>query len=916
MEKIVLIDGHSILNRAFYGVPPLTNAKGQHTNAVYGFLNILFKILGEENPQYLAVAFDMHAPTFRHEMYKEYKGTRKPMPEELREQVPMIKEVLQAMGVQIVQMEGLEADDILGTIAKRSEKEGMEVSLVSGDRDLLQIASEHIKIRIPKTKGGKTEIEDYYAKDVETAYKVTPKQFIELKALMGDTADNIPGVPKVGEKTATELMTTYGSIENIYAHIEEISKKSIRESLSQNKDLADLSLALATIKTDADFDFTYDKAKLGNLFTPEAYTVFKQLSLKNFLSKFDEINQNTNVDIEKEISIIKITSRSEADKVFAELIKCEDAAFRIININKTDSGNFGESASGQMFFQLEEAKEVFVCVITLGTDKNVYFVEQGNDISKEYIIENFGKAVLKGGESRFSCFDIKTDYHNILNDTVEAGLSSKEIANSIFDCKIAAYLLNPLKNDYEVADVASEYLNITLQTWNELFGKMDCTTAYNTKKDDFISYISKEVYSLNMAKKILKDKLNETGMYSLYRNLEMPLSFVLYQMEKEGILVKPEELKAYGDALTDKISQLEHSIHETAGGEFNINSPKQLAEVLFEKMQLPGGKKTKTGYSTAADVLEKLAPDYPIIGEILEYRTLTKLKSTYAEGLSAYIEDDSRIHTNFNQTITATGRLSSTEPNLQNIPMRTELGRRIRKIFIPKDGCVFMDADYSQIELRVLAHMSGDEQLIEAYKMDEDIHRITASKVFKTPLEEVTDLQRRNAKAVNFGIVYGISSFGLSQDLSISTKEAKKYIDEYFKTYPGIKLFLDKLVTDAKNKGYCESMFGRRRPVPELKSSNFMQRSFGERVAMNSPIQGTAADIIKYAMVNVYDRLKREGLKSKLILQIHDELLIETHNDEVEEVRKVLSEEMQNACELAVRLEIDLHTGTDWYEAK
>ena len=396
MEKIVLIDGHSILNRAFYGVPPLTNAKGQHTNAVYGFLNILFKILGEENPQYLTVAFDMHAPTFRHEMYKEYKGTRKPMPEELREQVPMIKEVLQAMGVQIVQMEGLEADDILGTIAKRSEKEGMEVSLVSGDRDLLQIASENIKIRIPKTKGGKTEIEDYYAKDVETAYKVTPKQFIELKALMGDTADNIPGVPKVGEKTATELMTTYGSIENIYAHIEEISKKSIRESLSQNKDLADLSLALATIKTDADFDFTYDKAKLGNLFTPEAYTVFKQLSLKNFLSKFDEINQNTNVDIEKEISIIKITSRSESDKVFAELIKCEDAAFRIININKTDSGNFGESASGQMFFQLEEAKEVFVCVITLGTDKKVYFVEQGNDISKEYIIENFDVCRLGG----------------------------------------------------------------------------------------------------------------------------------------------------------------------------------------------------------------------------------------------------------------------------------------------------------------------------------------------------------------------------------------------------------------------------------------------------------------------------------------------------------------------------------------
>lgn len=916
MEKIVLIDGHSILNRAFYGVPPLTNAKGQHTNAVYGFLNILFKILNEENPQYLTVAFDLHAPTFRHEMYKEYKGTRKPMPEELREQVPMIKEVLQAMGVQIVSKEGLEADDIMGTIAKRSEKEGIEVSLVSGDRDLLQIASEHIKIRIPKTKGGKTEIEDYYAKDVEAAYKVTPHQFIELKALMGDTADNIPGVPKVGEKTATELMTTYGSIENIYAHIDEISKKSIRESLAANRDLADLSLELATIKTDADFDFSYEKAKLGNLFTPEAYTIFKQLSLKNFLNKFDEVNQNTSVDIEKEIQIVRINSKTNAEKIFSDMSKSKDAAFRIINIKGSSAGDFGATESGQMFLQFEEEKEHFVCAVTFDQNKNVYFIEAENDISKEYIIENLGNAITDNNESKFSCFDVKTEYGKLIAEDKIAALSSKQISNGLFDCKIAAYLLNPLKSDYEMADVASEYLNITLPTWNELFGKMDLTTAYNSKKDELISYVSKEVYALNMAKAVLKEKLEETGMYKLYRDLEMPLSFVLYDMEREGILVKPEELKAYGEALTGRIAELEKSIHETAGVEFNINSPKQLGEVLFEKMQLPGGKKTKTGYSTAADVLEKLAPENPIINEILEYRTLTKLKSTYADGLSAYIEDDDRIHTNFNQTITATGRLSSTEPNLQNIPMRTELGRRIRKIFVPKADCVFMDADYSQIELRVLAHMSGDEQLIEAYKMDEDIHRITASKVFNTPFEEVTDLQRRNAKAVNFGIVYGISSFGLSQDLSISTKEAKKYIEEYFKTYPGIKLFLDKMVSDAKKKGYCESMFGRRRPVPELKSSNFMQRSFGERVAMNSPIQGTAADIIKYAMINVYDALKEKGLKSKLILQIHDELLIETYNDEVEEVRTVLSNEMQNACELAVKLEIDLHTGSDWYEAK
>lgn len=919
MRKIVLIDGHSILNRAFYGVPMLTNSAGLHTNAVYGFLNILFKILDEENPDYLTVAFDVKAPTFRHEMYKEYKGTRKPMPQELHEQVPVMKEVLTAMGIQIVEKAGYEADDILGTIAKRSEKEGMEVSLVSGDRDLLQIASEHIKIRIPKTKGGKTEIEDYYANDVKNAYQVTPIQFIELKALMGDTADNIPGVPKVGEKTATELMTTYGSIEEIYAHIEEISKKSIRESLANNRELADLSKRLATIDTNADIDFSYEKAKLGILFTPEAYDIFKRLAFKNMLSRFE--NQGTGTqeaNLDKNITITEIKTKQDLEGIIQNAVKCGSAAIRFINIEEQNEGAYRANKDGQMFFQLEDSKAHFGCLIySKANDKTVYFVENGEAVRKNDILSQL-ELLLIAEHMTLGCFDVKKDYNSLLTERLENDIkcSSHEITKTLFDCKIAAYLINPLKNNYEIADIAGEYLGSTLKSWSEAFGKSDMQNAYTANKTELINHLAREAVVLGNAAEILAEALAQHGMAKLFRELEMPLTYVLYDMEREGILVKPEELKAYGEALTGRIDELEKNIHAAAGEPFNINSPKQLGEILFEKLKLPEGKKTKTGYSTAADVLEKLASEYPIVSDILEYRGLTKLKSTYADGLAAFIGQDSKIHTSFHQTITATGRLSSTEPNLQNIPMRMELGRRIRKVFVPQKGCIFMDADYSQIELRVLAHMSGDAQLIEAYQMDEDIHRITASKVFHTPFEEVTDLQRRNAKAVNFGIVYGISSFGLSQGLSISPKEAKVYIDEYFKTYPGIKGFLDKLVADAKKKGYCETMFGRRRPVPELKSSNFMQRSFGERVAMNSPIQGTAADIIKIAMVNVYDALKEKGLKSKLILQIHDELLIETRQEEVEAVREVLTNEMQNACSLAVKLETDLHTGTDWYEAK
>ena len=876
-EKIVLIDGHSILNRAFYGVPLLSNAKGLHTNAVYGFLNILFKILEEEKPEYLAVAFDVKAPTFRHEIYDAYKGTRKPMPQELHEQVPVLKDVLKAMGIEICEKAGLEADDILGTLAKRSEKEGLEISLVSGDRDLLQIASEHIKIRIPKTKGAKTEIEDYYAKDVQEKYSVTPHQFIELKALMGDTADNIPGVPKVGEKTAIALMTEYGSIEAIYENLEQISKKSIRESLRENRELADLSLVLATIKTDAEFAFSYETAKMHDLYTKEAYALFKELEFKNMLGRFGE--QKPADEVEK--NFICVTDLTEAEQVFAECEKAERVGFYLLQ----------DKTSG-------------LCGVGLCCKKETsWLIKCGGFLTEGYLA---GKLASLHEKTYLSGFFLKSAYPYLGDD--ETG--------RCFDIQLAVYLLNPLKNDYAIEDVANEHLGLMMPGYAECFGKKSMQEAAEQEEEKFISYGCYGAYTAFAAQEILQKKLEETGMEKLFSEIEMPLSYILYDMEKEGIHVEAEELHTYGEALTGRISELEESIHEKAGENFNINSPKQLGEILFEKLQLPGGKKTKTGYSTAADVLEKLAPEHPIVKEILEYRGLAKLKSTYADGLSAFIGNDGKIHTNFNQTITATGRISSTEPNLQNIPMRMELGRLIRKVFVPEEGNIFTDADYSQIELRILAHMSGDEQLIEAYHMDEDIHRITAAKVFHTPLEEVTDLQRRNAKAVNFGIVYGISSFGLSQDLSISRKEAEGYIKEYFATYPKVKEFLDKSVADAKEKGYVTTMFGRRRPIPELSSGNFMQRSFGERVAMNSPIQGTAADIIKIAMIRVYRALKAAGLRSRLILQIHDELLIETVKEEAGQVEQILREEMQRAAELSVELSVDLHTGSNWYEAK
>ena len=897
-EKLVLIDGHSILNRAFYGVPDLSNAQGLHTNAVYGFLNILFKLLDEEKPDYLTVAFDVKAPTFRHEIFKEYKGTRKPMPQELREQVPVLKDVLHAMGIKTMEQAGLEADDILGTLAKRAEKKGMDVSLVSGDRDLLQIATDKIKIRIPKTKGTRTEVEDYYASDVQEKYGVTPVGFIELKALMGDAADNIPGVPKVGEKTATELLKQFSTLDNLYEHVDEVTKKAVRESLIANKDLAYLSLTLATIDINSPVELDWEEARIKELFTPEAYELFARLEFKNMLGRFEHTAAGGNGLTEK----IRMTSEfGEAQSVFDRAGQAERCGFFIL----TDT----------------DEKELCALALCFG-EEEISVLRAEGFVTAQWLCGQLSGLYKKG--VRLSTFHMKKAYGALLSGgerelTAEAGTASDSVrcgTETLFDVLIAAYLLNPLKNDYEPEDVANEYLGISLQSRKQMFDKMRLTDAVTQNPEAFAEYAGSIAYVCFAAQEKLEERLLTEGMKSLFEEIEMPLSRVLYEMEKEGIAVRRDELQSYGDALTGRIRELEQSIHEKAGCEFNINSPKQLGEVLFEKMGLKGGKKTKTGYSTAADILEKLAPDHPIVEEILEYRGLTKLKSTYADGLADYIGEDGRIHTSFNQTITATGRISSTEPNLQNIPMRTELGRLIRKVFVPKDGYVFTDADYSQIELRVLAHISGDEQLIEAYRSDADIHRITASKVFHTPFEEVTDLQRRNAKAVNFGIVYGISSFGLSQDLSITRKEASEYIEQYFATYPKVKEFLDGQVEKAKETGYVTTIYGRKRPIPELKSSNFMQRSFGERVAMNSPIQGTAADIMKIAMIHVWEELRERKLSSRLILQIHDELLIETKREEAEEVARLLEEEMKKAAKLEVSLEADVHTGENWYDAK
>lgn len=872
-EKLLLIDGHSIMNRAFFGLPDLTNSEGLHTNAVYGFLNMLFKMLDEEEPQYLTVAFDVHAPTFRHKMYDAYKGTRKPMDPSLREQIVLIKEVLATMGISIASKEGYEADDVIGTLARKAEEQGMMVTVFSGDRDLLQLATDHVQIRIPKTKGGKTTIENYFAKDVVEAYQLQPKQIIDLKGLMGDSSDNIPGLPGVGEKTATKILLAYGTVENAYAHVDEIKPKKAMEAMRDHYDLAELSKTLATINTDSPVDLDQSAARLGNLYTPEAYECFRRLDFKNLLSRFDE------KDRKRELPEVRIVEDfQEITELLERMKTCPAMGLHL----------------------LEDGKSIYGLALA---EEEVYYIPAEGFITGDYLAGAVQE--LLRGEGKISVFALKP----VLK------WAPADMKSSWFDTHLAAYLLNPLKSLYTYDDIAKEYSGMVIPASEELFDGKKQPAIQKMSSEQRAKVAGYHALSSMISYEALDAALKESGMEDLYRNIEMPLVRTISDMEKEGVLVRKEELQAYGENLEGRILELEKEIYAMAGEEFNILSPKQLGVILFEKMGLPGGKKTKTGYSTAADVLEKLAPEQPVVASILEYRQLTKLKSTYAEGLKAYIDEDGRIRSTFHQTITATGRLSSADPNLQNIPIRMELGRQIRKVFVAKEGCVLIDADYSQIELRILAHMSGDQKLISAYNEAKDIHRITASQVFHVPFDEVTPLQRRNAKAVNFGIVYGISSFGLSQDLDISRAEAQEYINSYFETYPGIKVFLDTIVSDAKEKGAVTTLYGRKRPMPELSSGNFMQRQFGERVAMNAPIQGTAADIMKIAMNKVADRMRQEGLQAKLVLQVHDEILIEAPLEEEEKVREIIQKEMVHAAELSVPLEIDMHSGSNWFEA-
>lgn len=898
-KKLVLIDGHSILNRAFFGLPDLTNSQGVHTNAVYGFLNIMFKILEEEKPDYLTVAFDVHAPTFRHKMFEEYKGTRKPMADELRQQVPLIKEMLKAMGITIVEKEGYEADDILGTLSVKAEKEGMDVAVISGDRDLLQLATEHVMIRIPKTKKTGTEIENYLADDVVEKYGVTPKEFIDVKALQGDTADNIPGVLGIGEKTAGALIAKYHSIEAVHDDAPNVKPPRASKNIVEFWDQAVMSKELATIITDAPVDYEFKDAQIDgidSLYTEEAFMMCKRLEFKNLLPRFDVQAPKNNVEENFKV----ISDKKSLDDIIKRASK-KDVAFSII-----PGKPGGEDTDGQLSLFEQNDTNDYIALVLVFSEEDIYFIKTGKEITSDYL----NKQLEALDANTWISSDLKKNLH-----LMKAGGFTPDERKKYFDMTVAAYLLNPLLGDYPYDGVAKDYLSIVLSSKKDYLGKLTCEQMIKEDEKKVVDYACYEAYVAWKSKEILESNLKEKGMYELYENIEMPLVFVLYDMEKEGIRADGDKLKEYSRELAVSINKIEKRIYEEAGEEFNINSPKQLGVVLFEKLQLPNEKKTKTGYSTSAEVLDKLAPDHPIVADVLEYRQLSKLKSTYADGLINFIEQDGKIHTTFNQTITATGRLSSTDPNLQNIPIRIELGKLIRKVFLPEQGHLFVDSDYSQIELRVLAHLSDDEKLIEAFKNGQDIHRSTASLVFDTPFDEVTDIQRRNAKAVNFGIVYGISAFGLANDLNIGRKEAQAYIDSYFEKYPKIKAFLDKTVADAKEKGYIKTMFGRIRPIPELSSSNFMQRQFGERVAMNSPIQGTAADIIKIAMIRVHDRLLKENLKSKLILQVHDELLIETAEDEKEYVIELLEEEMHKAADLKVSMEVGTECGYDWYDA-
>lgn len=887
-EKIMLIDGNSIVNRAFYGVPLLTNSEGQYTNAVYGFLNILFKLLDEDQPQYLGVAFDLSAPTFRHKTFDGYKGTRKGMPEELRQQMPLLKEVLRTMGIAIYEQEGFEADDILGSLSLRAKESGLIPIVISGDRDLLQLADDIVKIRIPKTKGARTEIEDYYAKDVMEKYGVTPMEFIDVKALMGDTSDNVPGVPGIGEKTAIKIIQQYHDLENAIAHSTEIKPKKASENLAEFQEQARLSKYLVTIVRDMELMLDLEHMKTSGIFTPQAYELVKRLEFKSMFGRFENRTQSTPQQSEKkEVSYRHITEKAKAEDFFAALEQKETAYILIVD------------------------DDVWKGIAVAQDETEAAFVEITEQLPEEAL---FG--ICKP-------FLLNTAYHKIGHDVkqdirVLSRLEYLEIAAD-FDTALAAYLINPTGNSYAYDDLARDFLDEVYPSVEEVLGKGKKKQPLESLPDtERVIFAARQAEIALRAKKVLAQKLKENEQEDLFFSMEMPLLYVLADMEYYGMKVDRTALLAYQEEINTRIAAVEKEIYEMAGEEFNINSPKQLGVVLFEKMGMQGGKKTKTGYSTAADVLEKLKKDNPIIEKILYYRQLAKLKGTYADGLLAVMDEKTdKIYSTFNQTITATGRISSTEPNLQNIPIKLDLGRQLRAVFIPtSEEYCFLDADYSQIELRVLAHVAGDQTLIDAFNQKQDIHRLTASQVFHVPFDDVTALQRRNAKAVNFGIVYGIGAFSLSQDLDITRKEAEQYIAAYFEKYPKIKEYQENTIKEATEKGYAETIFHRRRAMPELQSKNFVQRSFGERVAMNMPIQGSAADIIKIAMIKVHHALKAGGYRSRLILQVHDELLIETHREEKEAVAKILKENMEQAVNLAVSLDVDVCAGDNWLDAK
>ena len=881
MNKLLLIDGNSIINRAFYGImgsKMLMTEDGTYTNAVYGFLSILFKELDDIKPEYLVVAFDLKAPTHRHKMYDKYKANRHGMPEELAMQMPILKETLKAMNVCIIEKEGYEADDILGTLAKWGQKEELEVTVLTGDRDSFQLIDKNIKVRIPRTKMGKTETEDYTVEKIEEEYGLEPLDLIEVKGLMGDTSDNIPGVPGVGEKTALNLIKQYKSIDEVYNHIDE-QKGKLKEKLSENKDLAYLSRTLGTIDINAPIEKDLGAFQVEEWNKPEVLEIFKKLKFNRFIDRF-ALQENIGAT---SFSDSQINTEIEHEKI----------------VDKTKLAELKQ--------EIQENKVIYYY---LTEEKFIIYSPKTNKCFSIENIQDF-KDIFEDKNILKCSYKQKEEFIILWNKGIEA-------KNLMFDIAIAGYILNSNINKYTIEYLANEYINFDIAEYlsnTEETGVEQITlfdNAEEPKEDKTYIY----AYAICKLYNVLTQKMKEAGSIDLFNKIEMPLTEVLASMQYEGIYIDKQELLDFGKELQEKIDILTQEIYELTGEEFNINSTKQLGEILFEKLKLTAKKKTKTGYSTDVDVLEKIKYEHPVIEKILEYRQLQKLNSTYVEGLIPYIDETGRIHSKFHQTVTTTGRISSTDPNLQNIPTRMELGRKLRKVFKPEQGYIFVDADYSQIELRVLAHISEDKNMIEAFCNNEDIHAQAASKVFNIPLEEVTKEERTKAKAVNFGIVYGISEFGLGEQLGVSRKKAKEYIEQYLDKYSGIKEFMINIVEETKEKGYVETLYHRRRYVPELKSNNYMVRQFGGRVAMNTPIQGTAADIMKIAMINVYNKLKENNLKSKLIVQVHDEILVETLESEKEQVKQIVKEEMENVIKLKVPLLAEVEEGYNWYEAK